>query len=77
MAEMAPFTDATFKVQFRTALPTGDEDREAREGEHAALLNQIKEALHAAIDSSRTAGWEVALVEEASFAAPGSARPSG
>jgi hypothetical protein len=76
MPELAPFTDATFKVQFRTSLPTGEADREVREQEHAALLNHIKEALHTAIESEQTPGWEVALVEESTFAAPGSAKPT-
>lgn len=75
MAELAPYTDATFKVQFRTSLPTGEESRLEREQEHAALLNRIKAAVHAAIESSQAPGWEVALVEESTFAAAGSAKP--
>jgi hypothetical protein len=74
MAELAPYTDASFKVQFRTSLPTGDEARPQREEEHAALLNRIKAAVHAAIESSQTPGWEVALVEESTYAAAGSAK---
>jgi hypothetical protein len=77
MAELAPFTDATFKVQFRTSLPTGEDTRQEREQEHAALLNQIKAAVHAAVESSQTPGWEVALVEEATYAAAGSSKPAG
>jgi hypothetical protein len=76
MTELAPFTDATFKLQFRTSLPTGEDARQEREQEHAALLNRIKEAVHAAIDSSQTPGWEVALIEESTYAAAGSSRPT-
>jgi hypothetical protein len=76
MAELAPYTDATFKLQFRTSLPTGEESRQEREQEHADLLSRIKAAVHAAIESSQEPGWEVVLVEEATYAAAGSSKPS-
>lgn len=64
MAEMSVFAEASFKVQFRTSLPTGDDDRNAREKEYDALLKRVQGAVHDGVAGSEAQGWEVVLVED-------------
>jgi hypothetical protein len=64
MAEMSVFAEASFKVQFRTSLPTEENDRSARQNEYAALLKQIQGAVHDGVTHTRAPGWEVVLVED-------------
>jgi hypothetical protein len=66
MPDQSVFARASFKVQFRTTLPTHSAERSERQHEYAALLNQVRTALRDGIAHSHTQGWEVVLIEDSS-----------